>query len=206
MMNTEIKDKIAKVLELANRGVDGEKDAAKTALNRLMKKYNLSDEDLSKIKLTMYYFKYKTNLDKMLFGQLVNYFFKDQNFTIYQNNLRGKDLNIEMEYLDYVTLSCSYEYFRAHAAKQFNEFCLPHVKRCRSTKTKNAKRAELQDAFFSRYVIASKIYHPEQLEKVDYAEMTSKEAEASHKRAQLLDNVTGGQYHTLVAKETLQIN
>ena len=33
-MNTEIKDKIAKVLELANRGIEGEKDAAKNALDR----------------------------------------------------------------------------------------------------------------------------------------------------------------------------
>lgn len=204
-MNTEIKDKIAKVLELANRGIDGEKEAAKTALNRLMKKYNLSDEDLSKIKFQKYFFKYKTNIDKMLFLQLIEYFFKGQNFRIFQNNNNGKDFQIEMEYLDYVTLSCSYEYFRGHAATQFKAFCLPHIKRCRTTKTKNAKRAELQEAFFSKYVMASKIYHPEQLIQIDYSKMSDKERESTFKRDNVLANIEGGQYHTQVAKETLQI-
>lgn len=204
-MNTEIKDKIAKVLELASRGVDGEKTAAKKALSRLMKKYNLSDEDLSKIKLQRYFFKYKTNLDKMIFIQLLSYFFKDQHFTIYQNNTREKDLQIEMEYLDYVTLSCSYAYFKAHAAKQFNEFCLPHVKRCRSPKTKNAKRIELQDAFFSKYIIASNLYHPEQVKSVNYSEMTGKELEAAKRQLQILGDVQGGNYHAQVPKKTLQI-
>lgn len=204
-MNNEIKDKISKVLELVKRGEAGEQDAAQKALERLMKKYNLSDEDLSKIKLKKYVFKYKTNLDKMLFMQLINYFFKEKHFKVYQNNYYGKELHIEMEYLDYVTLSCSYEYFRSHAAKQFKEFCLPHIKKCRTTKTKNAKRNELQEAFFSRYVIASKIYHPEHIKQVDYAGMSNRELQASHKRAAILGDVEGGQYHTQVAKETKMI-
>lgn len=205
VINEEIKDKISKVLELASRGIDGEKQAAKTALDRLMKKYNLSDEDLGRIKLKMYSFKYKTNIDKRLFCQLLDYFFKEKTFKIYQDNISGKDLKIELEYLDYVTLSCSYEYFRAHASAQFKAFCLPHIKRCRTTKTKNAKRAELQDAFFSKYVIASKIYHQEQLTEIDYSKMSNKERDALHKRNDLLGNVEGGQYHTQVEKETLKI-
>ena len=204
-IDDKVKDRIAKIKALADRGVDGEKTAASIQLDKMLKKYNLSDEDLDKIKLKKYFFKYKTNLDKRLFGQLINFFFKDQDLTVYQNNNNGKDLQVEMEYLDYVTLSCSYEYFRGHAAKQFNDFCLPHVKRCRTTKTKNAKRAELQDAFFSKYVIASNIYHPEHIKQVDWSGMSNKELEASHKRASILGDVQGGQYHTQVAKETLKI-
>jgi len=205
-MNKEIKDKIAKVLELANRGIEGEKKAAQNALYRLMKKYNLSDEDLAKIKLTKYSFKYKTNLDVLLFQQLLGYFWKGRRFQIFQRTYGVKELVLELEYLDWVTLDSSYEYFRKHAAEQFKEFCLPHIKRCRTIKTKNAKRAELQEAFFSRYVIASKIYHPEQIKKVDWSEMSNKEIEASNKRASILGDVVGGKYHTQVEKETLQIN
>ena len=205
-MNKEVKDKITKVLELANRGIEGEKNAAQNALSRLMKKYNLSDEDLAKIKLTKYSFKYKTNLDMLLFLQLLRYFWKGRYFQISQRTYGVKELALELEYLDWVTLDSSYEYFRRHAAEQFKEFCLPHIKRCRTTKTKNAKRAELQEAFFSRYVIASKIYHPEQIKNIDWSEMSNKEIEASNKRASILGDVVGGKYHKQVAKETLQIN
>lgn len=202
-MNTEIKDKIAKVLELANRGIDGEKAAAQKALDRLMKKYDLSDEDLSRIKLARYYFKYKTELDKKLFCQLIEYFFKNRGLQIYLSTVNGRDLSVELEYLDWVTLDSAYEYFRRHAAAQFKEFCLPHVKRCRTTKTKNAKRAELQTAFFSKYVIASKIYHQEQIATIDYKGMSNKAREASYKQGQILGNVKGGEFHTQVAtKET----
>lgn len=204
-MNNEIKDKISKVLELANHGIDGEKDAAQKALNRLMEKYNLSDEDLAKIKLKKYSFKYKTKLDMALFQQLLGYFWKGRSFNIYQRTFGAKELSVELEYLDWVTLDSAYEYFRRHAAAQFNEFCLPHVKRCRTTKTKNAKRDELQNAFFSRYVIASKIYHPEQIKEMDYSKMSNKEKEESHKRAMILGDVKGGQFHTQVGKETKMI-
>lgn len=197
-MNNEIKDKIAKVLELANRGIDGEKDAAQKALERLMKKYDLSDEDLSKIKLTKYFFPYKTNIDMMLFQQILKYFFAGKNFRVVRYTSNPKALATHLEYLDWVTIDSAYEYFRRHAAAQFKEFCLPHVKRCRTNKTRNAKRAELQDAFFSRYVIASKIYHPEQIKTIDHNEMSNKEREASYKKAQILRKVKGGEFHTQV--------
>lgn len=78
-MNNVIKDKISKVLELTNRGVEGEKEAAKIALERLMKKYNVSDEELEKIHLKRYVFKYKTQLDINLFVQLISFFLKIKN-------------------------------------------------------------------------------------------------------------------------------
>lgn len=201
-MNTEIKDKIAKVLELTNRGFEGEKDAAKNALDRLMKKYNLSDEDLHKIKFTKYFFKYKTKLDMDLFQQILKYFLPGKNFRIVRYTYGKRELAVELEYLDWVTIDSAYEYFRRHATNQFNEFCLPHVKRCRSTKTKNAKRIELQDAFFSKYVIASKIYHPEQIKQVSYSGLSSAKVNYENQKNKILGNVTGGQYHAQVEKET----
>lgn len=204
-MNNEIKDKISKVLELVNRGEEGEKDAAKKALDRLMKKYNISDEDLQSIHLKVYSFTYKTNIDKMLFVQLVDYFFKEKGLKIYRSSSLLKNLIIELEYLDWVTLDSAYEYFRRHAAKQFKEFCLPHIKKCRTNKTRNAKRMELQDAFFSKYVIASKIYHQEQIKEVGYSQMSNKELQQAQQNRAILGNVTGGQYHTQVAKETKMI-
>lgn len=204
-MNPDIQDKIAKVLELANRGIEGEKTAAEQALKRLMNKYNLSDEDLAKVKLRAYTFAYKTRLDVGLFKQLISYFFRDKNIPVYGSNSSKKMMVVELEYMDYVTLDCAYEYFRRHAAQQFNEFCLPHIKRCRSVKTKNARRAGLQNAFFSKYVIASKIYHEEDIIERDMGQMSQKELEERQRKHEILAGVQGGQYHTQVSKETKQI-
>lgn len=204
-IDDKIRERIVKIQALADRGVDGEKTAASIQLERMIKKYNISEEELSTIKMKKYYFKYKTNLDKRLFVQLILYFFKGQTFKLYQNNHNGKDIEVDMEYLDYVTLSCAYEYFRAHAAKQFQEFCLPYIRRCRTTRTKNAKRAELQEAFFNRYVYESKIYHPEQMQEINFLDMSKKELESYEKLDRITSKVEGGQYHTQVAKETLNI-
>ncbi len=42
-MDNKAKDKFQKVYELVNRGIGGEKDAAKAAIDRLMKKYKMTD-------------------------------------------------------------------------------------------------------------------------------------------------------------------
>lgn len=204
-MNNQIKDKIAKVLELTSRGVAGEKAAAEKALQRLMQKYNLSDEDLSRVKLKRYWFRYHTHLDVRLFCQLVNYFFQDRNLMVYKSSINGRQLYLDLEYLDWVTLDSAYEYFKRHAAQQFREFCLPHVNRCRTLKTKNAKRQELQEAFLSKYVIASNIYRPEQLKEIDYMNMSNKERESHYRRGAILGEVQGGEFHTQISKQTKRL-
>ena len=60
-MTNETKDKIAKIYELVKRGAtEGEKQAAEIALNKLLKKFNLTDEFLETINLREYEFKYAT--------------------------------------------------------------------------------------------------------------------------------------------------
>lgn len=78
-MNELIKQKILKIYELAEKGVAGERDAAKLALDRLMKKHNLTEEALSSLKLRRYTFKYASELDLNLFVQLMYYFLGKKN-------------------------------------------------------------------------------------------------------------------------------
>ena len=148
-MTDEIKNKIAKVYELVKRGEQGERQAAEKALDRLLKKYNLSAGEVAKIHLKMYKFKYTSDLDKMLLCQLLTYFFegKYKKYTLYTGDVR--EIGIEMEYLDYVQVECTYEYFKRHMNQQWREFALPLVKKKRTTKTKNKRRKELQDVFLA---------------------------------------------------------
>lgn len=187
-----VQDKISKVYELVNRGAtEGEKIAAKRALDRLMRKYNLDESYLKSIGLKKYSFSYQTNLDLRLFSQLMEFFFRDKNYSGYKETDGFRKIIINLEYLDYIQIDCAYGYFRMHMKKEFQKHCLPDLKRCRTNKTKNAKRKELQDLFFRTYVIKSNIYHNYQVKEIDLSKISEKEAKIRMK----LENVEGGTFN-----------
>lgn len=194
-MTEDVRNKVEKVYRLVNNGVQGEKEAAKAALDRLMKKYNLDDRDIESIAIKIYSFKYSNNMDLMLLGQLMNYFFKDKSIKAYKHTYGIREVRINLEYMDYVLLSSSYEYFRRHMKAQFKELCAKEINRRRSAKTKNKRRAELQDVFFRTYAIKSKIYHPEEVETIDLSKLSEKELRDRMK----VSGVKGGEYNTQVS-------
>lgn len=193
-MTQEQKDKIAKVYELVNRGEAGEKEAAKKALDRLMKKYNLNDADIEGIKLTKYQFKYSNNLEQWLLSTIVTFFLDKDNVKAYRKTYKVREVVLALEYLDFIVVESAYGYFRKHMMAQYKKMVLPQVNRCRTVKTKNARRAELQEIFFSNYVIASNLYKPQDLTEVKLSDLSEKERK---QRAQL-QGVQGGNYKTQV--------
>lgn len=193
-MNNKIKDKIAKVYELVNKGEQGEKEAAIKALDRLLKKYNLSDKVLETIGLREYCFKYSSKMDMWLFIQLVKFYLPGKEVKLLRNTYGKREIVAELEYLDFVTIETSYEYFKRHMNNQFKKICLPEINRRRKAKTKNKVRDELQDAFFGRYILKSGIYHPEQLVTVNPSKVSDKE----YKTAKLISDVEGGKYNEQV--------
>ena len=194
-MDNQLKDKISKIYELVKRGgTEGEKAAAETALNKLLKKHNLTEEFIKTMHLKQYEFKYATNLDLKLFMQLHEYFFKGKEFNASKSTLGGKTIYISFEYLDWVLFSSAYEYFKRHMNAEFKKFCVPLIKKCRSAKTQNARRSKLQVVFFSQYVMNSKIYHQSQIGTIDLSKLSEKER-ADRER---LEKIQGGQYNTQV--------
>lgn len=194
-MNEQLKDKISKIYELVKRGsTEGEKVAAEIALNKLLKKHDLTDEFIKTMHLKEYEFKYATNLDLQLFIQLHKFFFKEKEFNASKSTLGRKSIFISLKYIDWVLLSSSYEYFKPHMNSEFRKFCLPLIKICKTTKTKNARRAKLQNVFFGQYVMKSKIYHKEQIGTIDLSKLSEKEL-ADRER---LSKIEGGSYITQV--------
>lgn len=191
-MNQEIKDKLAKVYELVNRGVEGEKEAAKAALDRMFKKYNLTEADLYDLTQKRYRFKYSTKLDEWLFIRLVGHLLNIDNGKAFKDTWGKREIVMQLEYLDYVMLESAYEYFRRHMKKEYNRVVLPQVKRCRTTRTRNKRRNELQQTFFTKYVIASGLYKPAELIKVD----TSKMSQKARADSMSMRDVKGGNYKT----------
>ena len=198
-MNQEkLKEKVSKIYELVKSGAtDGEKESAKLALDRILKKHNLDLEFVAKINLKKYEFKYATWLDMQLFIQLHIFLFKEKKFDAEKSTLGRKSIFLELEYLDYIQLLTAYEYFKRHMNSEFKKFCLPLIARCRSVKTKNKRRSELQRVFFDKYVIKSKIYHPTQIENINIDKKSKKELTDRV----LLNDIQGGVYHSQINTE-----
>ncbi|MDO5607623.1 MAG: hypothetical protein Q4G08_04110 [Capnocytophaga sp.] len=167
-MTDEIKQKLAKVYELVRRGELGEQQAAEKAFKRLVEKYNITDDELAKIQLKFYAFKYASELDKRLLLQLFTYFFDKKYGNFYSNTWHAKEIEVEMEYLDYIQIETAYGYFKPHMNKEWRKHGLSQLTRFRKAKNKNARRKELQDAFFSKYILKSGIYHEHQVSLVDF--------------------------------------
>ena len=192
MINDKVKEKITKVYELVKRGVAGERQSAEKTLKKLLEKYNISEAELNSIDEKKYYFKYASNLDEWLLIQLIEYFFKEKEYKLYRVKNRGvKEITIQMPYLDWVTLDSAYGYFKPHLNQQWRKHGLPVVNRCRTTKTKNKRREEMQETFFKLYVARSGIYRPEQ-------KISKSLTEEEIKRLTMLYGVEGGKYNQQV--------
>lgn len=70
-MIQEVLDRINKIKELAERGVGGEKVNAENLLAKLLKKYNISEDDLVDDKVSEHEFQYWGEFGKELFNQVV---------------------------------------------------------------------------------------------------------------------------------------
>ena len=194
-MDNFIKDKIAKVYALVQQGDDGEKAAAKAALDRLMKKYNINEEYIKSINKRFYRFTYSLELDKSLMARLIKYLLRKDEVPAYLDTDGKRAIVIKLEYLDWVTLDCAYDYFRKHMRGEYKRLVTPQLNRCRTARTKREKKKQLDDIFFSKYVIASKLYDEHELTTVYSSDMTSSE----RKHIASLQGVQGGSYNTQIS-------
>lgn len=201
MLTDDLKQKLAKIYALANQGAtEGEKQAAKHQLDKIIAKYGIKEEALFELHLNTYYFKYKTMLEKLLITRLIKFFIEDTGEPIYYRTWNGskavKEVQYKLTYTDFVTLDCSYEYFKRHMNLQYKKLVSPQLVKFRKPKTRNARREVLDDLFFQKYIIASGL--------IDRSKIT--EAVVSGKQAEdhlLLNGVEGGQYNEQLSRGLL---
>lgn len=209
-MEQTVKDRLAKVYELVNHGAtEGEKQAAKKALDRIIAKYNIDAEQLKSIHLKTYKFSYSTLNDLHLFAAIIRVFVNEALLMLkgdyhYSEKTgrysRHKVISVELTYLQYVKVECSYEYFRRHMKQQWNKVVLPLINKCRTQKGKANRRRELQFHFISRYLINSNLYLEKDLVDVPLKTNKSKEVAA------IMREIEGGEYSTQVHTSHLLTN
>lgn len=196
MENQQLKNKLSKIYELVKRGsTEGEQSAAKRQLDKLIEKYNLHGIDLENLSKSEYKFKYKTELDQWLLAQLVVFLIGDEAWKTAIKDLRyGKEIELTLTYLDWVTVETSFQYFKRHMAEQWKAVCAKDVARKRSAKTKKARLEQLRTPFFSQYIIKSKLYKNEELKSVDVSTLSEKELQDRI----MMKDVQGGSYNKQV--------
>lgn len=197
-MTPELKERLAKIYELVKRGTDGEQATAQKMLDKLVKKYGLEDEDLDKLALKEYGFKYSNNIELRLMRAIVSTFIVTEQYNplngAYRTTYPVKEIRLNLSYLDYVTLSCAYEYFKRHMRTQWTAICLPQLKRIRKAANKKKRREELEGLFFEQYIIKSRLIDQKYIQKVSADDMSDKEIAQRMK----LSGISGGQYNKQV--------
>jgi hypothetical protein len=189
-MNDILRDKLAKVYALVEHGgTEGEKQAARVALDKILDKHNIQEADLASIHLKEYWFNYASQLDIKLLILICNQccniappIGKDKSC---------KSLCLDITYMDWITIESMYGYFKPHMRKQWLSASKAAINKCRKTKTKNEMRRALQDRFFSEYIQKSSLYRPE-----DFTPTTFTAAEAA--QAAYFKNIEGGNFNKQV--------
>ena len=204
MIDPKLKQRLAKVYELVKRGTEGEKDAARKALDKMLAKYNLEGIDLNGIAKSKYKFKYSAEMDVMLIERLVKSLLTDKDCLTDGYRFIGgvKEIVLQLTYLDYITLTASYEYFRRHMKAQWKVFCIPNLKRCRTAASRNKRREELRAKFFSIYCQQSNLYQPHELRPLIWKDLTAQQKKDYIK----LQEVEGGKYNRQVTNGLLLEN
>lgn len=199
-MTEQLKDKIAKIYELVNRGAtEGEKAAAKNALDRVMRKYHIDEEQLKDLGSKQYVFKYTTQLELWLLNRILHLMIDDGiKKSIYRP--WHKQFISTLSHEEWVVVECSYEYFRRHMKQQWKKLCGPELAKCRKAKTRNKRRLELYDFFFSQYCIKSKLYKEDEL----YEIKPTSQGEMRDRR--MMNGVEGGNYNKQVVGNLLLEN
>lgn len=200
-MDIKLQNKLSKLYQMLKGGsTDGEKAAAKEAIDRIVFKYDLDNLDLDKMHIREYRFKYSTELETWLFQRILKILLNLDAPEIYRTNYKVeggsyvnvRDIVIKLDEVDYITLHAAYEYFRGHMKSQWKRHAAPVIKRCRTKKTKSKKREDLKKEFFSLYIIKSKLYEESELKKREL------KTRADYQKANMFNNVEGGKYNTQV--------
>ncbi|WP_020403764.1 hypothetical protein [Gracilimonas tropica] len=182
----QIQKRFASLIRLAERGAtEGEKAAARKAMERLQMKYDFDSLNLDELLRSEYCFTWTSNIEIKLFIVLCKYFLNREDFIVEKRNWReengelyeARELAIKLDQMEYITIECAYEYFRRHMNSEWKRLIIPKLNRCRKARTRKAKKETLEPLFFEQYIIRSQLVNPEHLTELDPEEMSQQEIE-----------------------------
>lgn len=115
-----IRERILKVKELAENGIEGEKKAAINLLKELLNKYDLSFDDLTENVIGRYEYSYTMSAEKILFFGIVRKV-TDRGEIAYYKPPNQRIIILELTYVQSVEISALYSYYQKPFRKWLKE-------------------------------------------------------------------------------------
>lgn len=121
MNNTKIQEKLKKIKDLAEHGVDGEKEGAIELYQKLLAKYELTDEDVEEIKVSRRWFRYDNDLDKKLLTQI---FYKVTGSPTFYEKIDKRRRMISTDCTDFELdqIVFYYQFYKEHMKSELDKF------------------------------------------------------------------------------------
>ena len=117
MMN-DLHAKLLKVKALAEEGVDGEREAARTVLNRLMLKHGLPEIGWSDEPVRPYHFSYKNKYEKRILIQICAKVTKQSTVRYRSTSSRSKSISVTLTPDQYHAMKGLYSVYRKAFEKE----------------------------------------------------------------------------------------
>ncbi len=125
-MSANIREKIEKILRLAERGVGGEKVNARHQLNKLLMKYDITMDEIKKPEKALYWFKPRGQYEKELLLQCFAVVVNTSKPSQYK---RPREKGYELTPRHYLELRSMYEYYKRRWEKDVHVFFLAFIKK-----------------------------------------------------------------------------
>lgn len=119
-----ILEKIKRVQALAERGVAGERDSAAATLDRLMKQYGITEDDIVEDRREWAWFRYKTPIERKLILQVI-YAVTGRIGSGCVGKYTGrkrKNVGIECTAAERLEIQFDYDFFRAALEEEMERF------------------------------------------------------------------------------------
>lgn len=119
-----ILEKIKRVQALAERGVAGERDSAAATLDRLMKQYGITEDDIAEDRREWAWFRYKTPIERKLILQVI---YSVTGRAAYDcvgkyTGRKRKQVGIECTAAEQLEIQFDYDFFRAALEEEMERF------------------------------------------------------------------------------------
>ncbi len=153
-------DQLKKVKALVESGVDGERDNAKTLLDKLLKKYKISLDELVTEETKEYKFKFTNDWEKKILIQCIAKFAsnvkKYSNFLTKKGKIQKNIISVELTKMQFLDVKSSTKYYVSLYKKELELFYLAFISKHNifSEKSENEKEEDSESSLSNEDIMA----------------------------------------------------
>ena len=209
-MGESIMDKLQKVLALAERGIEGEKVAAETLLNRLLDKYDMTIEDLKLEQKESHRVWWDTKAERQMIVQIFGMLFGHKRTFSSEDLLVSTDNNVGaiviLSHIEWIEFEMHYNHYRKvyrDELKDMRETILHATcQKYRLFITEDRTPEEIEeDEMKRRLAELAKLAKMTPEQREEYEELLRKQKAAEYKRAMKARSVADGMDHKGLYKQ-----